>query len=205
MRDAGASQLRDEADAEAAFGDTSHAAEHVQAALALSKEPSFLAEIAYVAAAVGQDQKAESLMAEARRERPQDTMLSSVMSALVTARNQTGRGKASDAIQTLIAAQNYEDGISYFGAHVLRGEAYLAAGQPAQAATEFRKYLSRRVIAAFNWNYPVAQLGLARSLAALHDTANARTAYQDFFASWKDADPDIPILKEAKAEYRKLQ
>jgi eukaryotic-like serine/threonine-protein kinase len=72
ISDVAGDQLRDEAAAEAAFGDTSHAAEHIQAALALSQDPSFLAEIAYVAAAVGQDQKAESLMAEARRERPQD-------------------------------------------------------------------------------------------------------------------------------------
>jgi len=53
-------------------------------------------------------------------------------------------------------------------------------------------------------HYPLAQLGLARAYAAQHDSANARTAYQDFFALWKDADPDIPPLKEAKADYAKL-
>jgi hypothetical protein len=65
--------------------------------------------------------------------------------------------------------------------------------------------LARGGLWPLSFYYPLAQLGLARALAAQHDAAGARTAYQDFFASWKDADPDIPILKEAKAEYAKLQ
>jgi hypothetical protein len=65
--------------------------------------------------------------------------------------------------------------------------------------------LARGGLWPLNFYYPLAQLALARALAAQHDTAGARTAYQDFFASWKDADPDIPILKAAKAEYAKLQ
>jgi eukaryotic-like serine/threonine-protein kinase len=173
--------------------------------LALSQDPSFLAEIAYIAAAAGQDQKAESLISQARRDRPQDTLLASVMSPRVEARIQVRHGKGDSAIQTLAAAQNYEDGPAYFDTHVLRGEAYLAAGRASEAATEFRKYLSRRVTAAFSWYSPVAQLGLARALAAQHDTANSRTAYQDLFAMWKDADADIPILQQARAEYARLQ
>ena len=65
--------------------------------------------------------------------------------------------------------------------------------------------LARRVLAINSVTYPLAQLGLARALAAQHDTPNARTAYQDFFALWKSADPDIPILITAKTEYAKLQ
>jgi hypothetical protein len=87
----------------------------------------------------------------------------------------------------------------------VRGEACLAAGDPGNAETEFRKFLARQGQWPLNIYYPLAQLGLARALAAQHDSANARTAYQDFFASWKDADPDIPVLKEARAEYAKLQ
>jgi hypothetical protein len=122
----------------------------------------------------------------------------------VEARSQLRYGKAAAAIQALAVAQPYEDG-TYFDNHLLRGEAYLASGQPSDAVLEFRKILARRSLSV-GWEiYPLAQLGLARALAAQHDTANARTAYQDFFAFWKGADPDIPTLTEAKTEYQKLQ
>jgi predicted Zn-dependent protease len=113
-------------------------------------------------------------------------------------------GKSASAVQTLAVAEQYENG-RYFKTHVLRGEAYLASGDAANAITEFRKFLARRSAWPLNFYYPLAQLGLARALAAQHDTGGARTAYQDFFALWKDADPDIPILKEAKAEYARLR
>jgi len=73
------------------------------------------------------------------------------------------------------------------------------------AAAEFQKFLDHRGIVL---NFPLgalAHLGLARAYALSGDTAKARTAYQDFLALWKDADPDIPMLKQAKAEYAKLQ
>jgi len=73
------------------------------------------------------------------------------------------------------------------------------------AASEFQKFLDHRGIVL---NFPLgalAHLGLARAYALSGDTAKAKTAYQDFLTLWKDADPDIPILKEAKAEYQKLQ
>jgi eukaryotic-like serine/threonine-protein kinase len=87
----------------------------------------------------------------------------------------------------------------------MRGEAYIAVHQHTEAAAEFQKILDHRGIVV---NAPIgalAHLQLARAYAMASDTAKARSAYQDFFALWKDADPDIPILKEAKAEYAKLQ
>jgi hypothetical protein len=87
----------------------------------------------------------------------------------------------------------------------LRGQAYLLARQGKEAAVEFQKIIDHRGIVL---NFPLAalaHLGLGRAYAMASDTAKARTAYQDFFALWKDADPDIPILKQAKAEYAKLQ
>jgi len=77
--------------------------------------------------------------------------------------------------------------------------------QGKEAVTEFQKFLDHRGIV---MNFPLgalAHLGLARACVLSGDTAKARTKYQDFFALWKDADPDIPILKQAKAEYAKLQ
>ena len=73
------------------------------------------------------------------------------------------------------------------------------------AVAEFQKILEHSGLVWNCWTGALAQLGLARAYAMGGDAAKARTAYQDFFALWKDADPDVPILKEAKAEYAKLQ
>jgi eukaryotic-like serine/threonine-protein kinase len=87
----------------------------------------------------------------------------------------------------------------------VRGEAYLAAHQGGAAAAEFQKILDHRGIVLNEPIGTLAHLGLGRAYALQADTAKAKAAYKDFFALWKDADPDIPILKEAKAEYAKLQ
>jgi Tfp pilus assembly protein PilF len=86
-----------------------------------------------------------------------------------------------------------------------RGYAYLAAGQNQDAAKEFQRVLDHPGIVQNSLIGPLARLGLARATAAAGDTVHARTAYQDFLTIWKDADPDVPILKQAKSEYAKLQ
>jgi hypothetical protein len=83
--------------------------------------------------------------------------------------------------------------------------AYLAAKRGKEAAAEFDKIVNHRGAVYSQPNAAAARLGLARAYALEGDTAKARVAYQDFLALWKDADPDVPILKEAKAEYAKLQ
>jgi hypothetical protein len=97
----------------------------------------------------------------------------------------------------------------------IRGEAYLAAGQGSAAATEFQKILDHSGIVWNCWTGALAHLGVARANALQSKTAQgadadaarvrALAAYKDFLALWKDADPNIPILKEAKAEYAKLK
>jgi eukaryotic-like serine/threonine-protein kinase len=202
--DVAANLLADAAVAEAEFGYASRAAQQIDSALALSHEPGFLGDVAEACAIAGQDLKATGLMNEARKARPDDTFLQKVTVPRIEARLQMRQGKAAAAIETLAVAQPYENG-RFFTTHVLRGQAYLASGDAADAVTEFRKFLSRRALAPFSFYYPLAQFGLARALAAQHDAAGARTAYQDLFAMWKDADPDLPVLKAAKAEYTKLQ
>jgi len=204
MMDNAANELLQQASAEAEFGYASAAAEKIDAALDLSRDPSLIADLADTAVTAGLDQKAETLIAEARHGRPNDVLIQNVVFPRVEAQLQMHHGKAAAAVQTLTVALQYEDGL-YFRTHVLRGQAHLAGGDVGNAIPEFRKFLSRRALSPLNFYYPLAQLGLARALAAQHDTANARTAYQDFFASWKDADPDIPVLKQARAEYAKLQ
>jgi eukaryotic-like serine/threonine-protein kinase len=84
----------------------------------------------------------------------------------------------------------------------VRGKAYLDGDR---AASEFQKFIDHRgLVSIFPWG-ALARLGLARAYAVQGDTVKARVAYKDFLTLWKNADPDIPILKEAKAEYAKLQ
>ena len=87
----------------------------------------------------------------------------------------------------------------------IRAQAYLKARQGPEAAAEFQKLLDHRGVCLTAPECSLAHLGLGRARALSGDNAGARTAYQDFLALWKDADPDVPILKEAKAEYPKLQ
>jgi len=119
--------------------------------------------------------------------------------------------KSAQALVFLEAAAPYELGEpppiqegTLYPAY-LRGQAYLLAHTGNAAAAEFQKLLDHRGIVV---NFPVgalAHLGLGRAYALSGDTVQACTKYHDFFTLWKDADPDIPILKQAKAEYGKLQ
>jgi tetratricopeptide (TPR) repeat protein len=120
-------------------------------------------------------------------------------------------GNAQVAIEALSPAAPYELGHTNedftFALYPIyfRGQAYLAAKNGAGAAAEFQKILDHSSIVGNEPIGALAHLGLARSYSLSGNTAKAKTAYQDFFALWKNADPDVPILKEAKAEYAKLQ
>jgi tetratricopeptide (TPR) repeat protein len=132
------------------------------------------------------------------------------------------RKNPAEALNGLQAAASMESGQIMFVANLsclyptyIRGEAYLAAGQGSAAAAEFQKILDHSGIVWNCWTGALAHLGVARANAlqsriaqgADADAARVRAlvAYKDFLTLWKDADPDIPILKEAKAEYAKLQ
>jgi len=125
-----------------------------------------------------------------------------------TALRNSEPGKAVDA---LAAASPYERGVTAqslsFGLYpvYLRGEAYLAAGRGAAAAGEFQNILDHPGVVGNEPIGALAHLGLGRAYVLIGDSAKAGTAYQDFFALWKNADSDIPILQQAKAEYAKLK
>jgi tetratricopeptide (TPR) repeat protein len=119
-------------------------------------------------------------------------------------------GRASDAIAALEPAKPYELGracpslnFNLYPSYV-RGEAYLAAGEGQLAAAEFQKILDHPGLVVNEPIGALSHLGLARAYAMHGDTAKAKAAYQHFLELWKDADPDIPIYKQAKAEYAKL-
>lgn len=110
------------------------------------------------------------------------------------------------ALEALVAAEPYEigDDAQLISAY-LRGEVFLATKQGVQAEVEFQKVLDHPGVVLFNPNRVLAHLGLGRAYALAGNGAKAKTGYQDFFSLWKNADPDIPILIQAKAEYLKLK
>ena len=156
-------------------------------------------------AMAGDSAEAQKLAADLYRRFPQATYVRSYYLPAIRTAVALRQGKPQDAINDLNATSSYDlmpDGMLI--AVYLRGQAYLDAHQGPQAAAEFQKILDHFPIAATSGIAP-AHLGLARAYALEGDTAKARAAYQDFLTLWKDADPDIPILKQAKTEYAKLQ
>ena len=118
------------------------------------------------------------------------------------------QGQPDLAIAALVRAVPHELGwTQQFGADVVyvRGEAYLQAGKGQEAAAQFRKMLDHPGLLATSINGPLARLQLARAQVMMGDKAAAGKSFQDFLTLWKDADPDIPIYQQAKAEYKKLQ
>jgi len=120
---------------------------------------------------------------------------------------------AAGALRSLQTASRFDLGIGgigvigYFGRLYpiyLRGQAYLAAHEPAKAAGEFQRILDHRSIVLADPMDAMARLQLARALALSGDTVKAKSAYSDVFTLWKNADPDIPVLKQARAEYARL-
>jgi predicted Zn-dependent protease len=153
------------------------------------------------------DRTAEALTNGLSKEFPEDTIVRFDYLPTLRAKIAVNRGNASEAIESLKAATPYELG-GYFGLAFpiyVRGEAYLAEHQGREAAVEFQKILDHRGIVLNEPIAALAHLQIGRAYAVSGDTAKARVAYKDFLTLWKDADPDIPILKQAKAEYAKLQ
>lgn len=199
---------------EVMVGNPGPAKQQAQAALALSNGKDVQA-IAAIALALAGDSKEASRMGEDLGKRfPQDTIVQSIYLPMIHGATAVGGNGSKDfdkAIAALAAAAPYELGnptqTLNFACYpiYLRGLAYLAGKQGSAAAAEFHKIIGHPGAVLNEPIGALAHLGLARADALAGDTAKARSAYQDFFALWKDADPDIPILKEAKAEYGKLQ
>ncbi|HYL16534.1 MAG TPA: winged helix-turn-helix domain-containing protein [Terriglobales bacterium] len=194
------------------FGEAD-AREHAIAAIKLAPESSETEEFAaFVLAGTGGSDRAESLMRDLQKHFPSRTMLRFYWLPITRAQIALVKGRPKDAIKTLEEARPVELGLPLatqsppclYPVYV-RGEAYLAAGQGTEAAAEFQKLIDHRGITWACATGVLAHVGLARAHVLKGDATEARAAYQDFFALWKDADPDIPVLKQAKSEYAKLQ
>jgi serine/threonine protein kinase/tetratricopeptide (TPR) repeat protein len=196
---------------EAEFGNTAAAKQDVAAALTLAPGRDVKLFAALTLARIGETARAKAIVAELEKSYPSQTVLKVYWLPTIRAAIELNAKNSTQALVFLEAAAPYELGkppqlqLGTLYPAYIRGEAHLLAHNGSTAATEFQKFLDHRGIVV---NFPLgalAHLGQARSYALSGDAAKARTAYQDFFALWKDADPDIPILKEAKAEYAKLQ
>jgi len=167
--------------------------------------------IAALALARGGDTAgAENLAVELDKTFPLDTLVQRYWLPTIRAGLALERKDPNRAIELLKVASNIELSQSlYVGIYMcpvyLRGEAYLMLHDGTRAAAEFQKFIDHRgLVVNFPWG-AFARLGLARAFAMQGDTTKAKAAYEDFFNVWKDADPDVPILKQAKAEYARLQ
>jgi tetratricopeptide (TPR) repeat protein len=195
------------------FGNTDEAQRRVTLALkgSSSRDIQYFSALAF--AYSRQDARAQALVGDLNKRFPEDTMVQFNFLPTLRAKLALNKGNPSEAIENLRAAAPYELGMStncplnwtaLFPVYV-RGEAYLAAREGTEAATEFQKILDHPGIVVNLPIAPLAHLGLARAYALQGDPDKAKTAYQDFLTLWKDADPDIPVLKQAKAESAKLQ
>ncbi len=207
---------------QAAYGNATEARQSAAEALKLAPASQGVeVEAALAFAMAGDTARAESLALDLGKRFPLDTQMQSLWLPAIQAQLALDRKNPASALNALQAASTIELGLIPFGNNVsclyhvyVRGEAYLAAGQGSAAAAEFQNILDHSGIVCNCWTGALAHLGLARANALQSRTSQgadadaARTralaAYKNFLTLWKDADPDIPILKEAKAECAKL-
>lgn len=193
---------------EALFGNVAEARSAASEALTLKRKSTDWnteGTAAFSLALAGDTTQAERLATDLNRRLPDGTFMQFVYLPAIQAAVVLHEGKPKEAIEILRVASRYEltpDGI--FSAY-LRGEAYLSAHQGPEAAAEFRKVIDHPGLVVMQPIGPLAHLGLGRAYAMQGDAVEARAAYKDFLELWKDADPDIPIFKQAKAEYAKLK
>jgi len=198
---------------EAEIGNWQAARHGTVASLGMASTREVQTRAALALAQSGNGGQAQKMSDELARRYPLDTLINGYWLPTIRAAIELDRNNPTEAIKLLQEAASYELGADPFTADwaaplhpaYVRGEAYLRLHRGKEAAAEYQKFVD-------HWgavrNFPLgalARLGLARSYATQADSAKAHTAYQEFFTLWKDADPDIPILKQAKAEYVKLQ
>ncbi len=208
---------------EALVGNLAVAKQQAEAALALASSKDVQGASAIALVLAGDSARASLLAGDLERRFPEDTMVRFQYLPMIHAASALRGGNASMGVDALAAATPYDLGqgarLPLYSAY-LRGQAYLAAGQghnvlhlftrtsPAlgsAAGAEFQKILDHPGVVANEPIGALAHLGLARVYASAGDNAKAKTAYQDFFTLWKDADPEVPILQQAKAEFAKLK
>ena len=199
---------------EAFFGNAPETKQAVTKALSLAKNRETEYAAAVASALAGDPQLAQSLSGELESGFPEDTSVRFSYLPVIRAILAIRRSEPLKAVEALEPAAPYESGVprcaltGFFGSLypiLVRGEAYLAARKGPEAAREFQKLLNHQGTMIGDPVSVLAHYGLARAYSLSGDATNAREQYREFLADWKDADPDIPILQQAKLEYRELQ
>jgi serine/threonine protein kinase/tetratricopeptide (TPR) repeat protein len=191
-------------------GNREHARAEAKAALKLAPNRDVQAMVAVALARAGDTAGAEKLAAGLDKAFPLDTRVQRYWLPTIQAAVALERKDPNRAIELLKAASTIELGTPtnltiFLCPAYVRGEAYLMLHDGNRAAAEFQKFIDHRgLVVNFPWG-ALARLGLARAYAMEGNTTKARAGYQDFLTLWKDADPDVPVLKQAKAEYAKLK
>ena len=196
---------------EAELGETNSARQGAKAALGLSSGRDVKTMAALTLARIGDASQAKALADELRMDYPNNSLIKLYWLPTINAAIQLQANNPPTALMELETAAPYELGVprpmgtgTLYPAY-LRGQAYLLAKNGSAAVAEFEKLLNHRGIVLNFVIGALARLQLGRAYAMSSDSAKAKIAYQDFLTLWKDADPDIPILMQAKAEYAKLQ
>ncbi len=197
---------------EGIFGDKAAARRFAEQALAWSNGRDVQALSATGLAFAGDAAKAELFAADLSKKHPNDTLIQKAWVPVIRGEIALSRGDFEKALTILAPDQTDDLGSVTSGAITetmlpvyLRGMAYLQAKRGKEAAAEFEKFLADRGAVLNLPQAAVARLGSARAYALEGDDAKARVAYQNLFAQWKDADPDLPLLLQAKAEYARLK
>jgi tetratricopeptide (TPR) repeat protein len=198
---------------EAEFGNLAEAHRHALAALTISQARSVRILVAMVLARAGDTDRAQKMADELEKENPRNTKMNFYWLPVIRAAVQINRKQPGKAIEILLPTAPYELGLEgplpEIGALLypvfLRGQAYLMLHDGKTAAAEFQKFVDKRALVINSPLGAVARLDLARAYAMQGDAAEAKASYQDFLTIWKEADPDVPVLKQAKAEYAKLE
>ena len=202
-----------EAVCEAHFGNTAAAKERARAALQLAKGRDVEYAAAYALALSGDSSASQRLAADLEKRFPEDTPVQFEYLPTLGALSALAHRAPLDAVEQLQKALPYDfalPGTAFFAKFgglypaYVRGEAYLETRQGREAAAEFQKVLDHRGIVLADPIGALAHLQLGRAYVVSGDMTKAKNAYKDFLALWKDADPDIPVLKRAGAEYTKL-
>ncbi|HKM85958.1 MAG TPA: protein kinase [Terriglobales bacterium] len=200
--------LADQATSEAELGNLPEARQKISDALAASQDRGTRSIVAEALGLTGDSARSQKIAEELVRQNPTDTLLNKVAVPLAQATIDLQRNQPAQAVAHLEIAAPYEFGSgpasAGYSINYLRGEAYLRMKDGAKAAAEYQKILDHRGTDPLDVSYALSHLGLGRAQALQGNAAAAKSAYQDFFAAWKDADPNLPILKQAKAEYEKL-
>jgi serine/threonine protein kinase/Tfp pilus assembly protein PilF len=204
LRELASDILALEAIFDAFSGNRKQATQTAETALTIAHPRNTTLDAALAFAIAGSEQRAEVLVEEMRHKYPDAIFVKVILGPLVPAWNALNHNDARKALQALAPGVAY-DAVLITPVLFTRATVYLAAGQGDQALQQFQKVRALWNLSPDDPLVSLAVLGQARTYARLGRTENARTTYQDFLSLWKDADPDIPILKQAKAEYAKLQ